>query len=309
MSLQSPPKNNRKAATTRLQPLEDLTSQRSWWMSVKDWWLTQQFEQRQRKCWSKGTYHETAEPKFGCFDPYTSDIARQEALIEQALALSAQYREFSTCYERATQLRYLENLNFLEALDAVTGPRPALIQPPPLLDGTCHLLEVGVKNWSTLDALAAWAKVVLPQPLQITGVELDPYRRYRDGYSRFDYAQAYTAQIPEATYVCGDIRSWTQPASVIVNVLPFVFPEPHQAWGLPLSRFNPAEVFDHLYRLLLPGGWLLVFNQGREEAEAQRQLFAPYDFELAFEGAVPQSFYPYQYPRMGWWLRKPLSQD
>ncbi|MFX6226278.1 hypothetical protein ABTF68_22660, partial [Acinetobacter baumannii] len=79
----------------------------------------------------------------------------------------------------------------------------------------------------------------------------------------------HTAAIPQATYRVGDLRRWQSSAHLISHFLPFVFEDPHLAWGLPLGYFSPQAQLNHLLARLTPGGLLLIVNQG--EAEWTRQ--------------------------------------
>ncbi|MCA9798591.1 MAG: class I SAM-dependent methyltransferase [Cyanobacteria bacterium HKST-UBA04] len=265
-----------------------------WFTAAKNATATWSFNRRNRQAWQRGPYNEPRQDKAGFFADHP-DLGAQEALLRGA------YPRLEMCQTHSTLSRYRENLNLLAALDAL-----GIDKLPHAPSQPCRVLEVGIKNWSTLDALAAWLAEKTNDSFAITGVELDPWRRYQDGHSRWDYATTFAHRVPEAhAPIAGDILDHTGMYDTVVCVLPFVFAEPHLSWGLPLKHFNPPRFFAALHRLVAPGGTLILFNQGDAEFEAQRQLLAPYGYTQRFSGSVPQPFYPYAHPRYGWWLSKP----
>lgn len=123
-----------------------------------------------------------------------------------------------------------------------------------------RVLDVGCKNFYYAAALSAAFK-----PAQLTGLELEGHRRYRDGHRRSDYAAFYTGQISGARYCVGDVCEWQEKADLVSCWYPFVFAEVALAWGLPLSAFAPQRFFQALANAMAPGGLLLVVNQGLTE--------------------------------------------
>ncbi|MEB3244513.1 MAG: hypothetical protein VKJ06_00810 [Vampirovibrionales bacterium] len=139
-------------------------------------------------------------------------------------------------------------------------------------------LDVGAKNWDYGQALT---RVLAPKA--ITGVELDAYRRYADGYCRWDYAQTHAkamAEFAPAHYIAGDVCALTEPFDGISWFFPFVVPAPLVAWGLPDQCFKPQALLQHVLGLLKPGGLLFIVNQGDWEAEAQAELLKNAQVEL-----------------------------
>lgn len=220
-------------------------------------------------------------------------------------ALLMQY-ELAELKSHTTTQRYLENLSIVHHLEYMIQRSKT-----PVVEGeqrqTLSLLDVGSKNWSYVNALAAyfgrWDKNVI-----LDGIELDPYRRYTDGFCRADYARHYSENILNANYHEGDVMTLSAPYDVVTCFLPFVFEEPCLAWGLPLDYFNPQAFFDHLLTLLKPGGILLIVNQGNDEYRAQRGLIshsAHNDGIVARGiGKLPETFYPYEHPRYGWVIQR-----
>ena len=158
----------------------------------------------------------------------------------------------------------LENYVYLDVLQRLRDQSPRW----PAVQG--RVLDVGCKNFYYAAALAAAFK-----PAQLTGLELEGHRRYRDGHRRSDYAAFYTAQITGARFCVGDVCDWHDQADLVSCWYPFVFPQVALAWGLPLSAFAPQRFFAALAGAVAPGGLLLVVNQGLAEwQECARWLLA-----------------------------------
>lgn len=148
----------------------------------------------------------------------------------------------------------LENYLYLDVLQALRGQSAVW----PAAQG--RVLDVGCKNFYYAAALAAAFR-----PAQLTGLELEGHRRYRDGHRRSDYAAFYTGQISGARYCVGDVCDWDEKADLVSCWYPFVFAQVALAWGLPLSAFAPQRFFAALAGAVAPGGLLLVVNQGLAE--------------------------------------------
>jgi hypothetical protein len=216
--------------------------------------------------------------------------------------------------QRASQQRVEETLTYLDWLDGMAETFPewftdiasaehAMCRKP-----SCAWLDIGAKNWSYVEALASFARKHCGPDYDLDGVELDPHRRYSNLQTRGQAAQRFIQPIPQATYHSGDVRQWQQPAQVISLFLPFVFAEPHLAWGLPLNYFEPQALLNHALQLLKPGGLLIVVNQGEVEAQAQADLLenarATFPLQIKNLGQLAAPFIEYRYPRVGWLCRK-----
>ena len=166
-------------------------------------------------------------------------------------------------------------------------------------------LDAGAKNWSYVTGLVAFLETIGIDDYHLDGVELDVGRRYLSGHTRGQVARAHAQSIPNATYHSGSIQDWTQPAQIISSFLPFVFEEPHRAWGLPKKYFQPVEFLEHLLCLLIPQtGILIVVNQGEQEAEEQEKLFQVISQRISIAwyqvGMLDSPFMNYRYARYGW---------
>ncbi len=275
------------------------------------------FALRRWLSWNVHTYQEPKESKTGIF------IGNALAQTEEA-RLTADYN-LSAVQHHATGTRYRETLSYLLWLDVFQRLAPdwfaPLLAAAKAFEAETNCLEsaepshaslawldVGAKNWSYVEALSAFLQAGGLQCFVLDGVELDPYRRYADLHTRAQYAEAHSRAILQSRYHAGDIHDWRQPAHIISSFLPFVFPEPHTAWGLPSAYFRPEAQLKHLFSLLEPGGLLLIVNQGPVEAEAQASLLASVAREFPLEwreaGQLPAPFIEYLYPRYGWICRK-----
>lgn len=243
--------------------------------------------------WSRPTpYQEPWEPKEHLFQ----DRSNAETLQNREQALLHQF-SLETFRQQSSRQRYLETLTYLDYLTHLLPEGLQTNHPPAWLD-------VGAKNWAYVPALYHFLSRHTPH-FTLTGIELDGYRLYSDLYTRADYAHTYTAPFPQAKYLVGDVLTHPQTTTphqwdVISCFLPFVFMEPCLAWGLPDTAFQPQHFFQHLIKLLKPGGWLLLINQGSDEAAEQLHLLQqhpPTALHIEPLGPLPPSFLPYQYPR------------
>jgi hypothetical protein len=257
-------------------------------LRLLDWRNELDFALRNRIAWSRPGFTETTD----------ADTA-------QAAWLSTPEtwrKKIEACYPKAldwpTQMaasRVQENWHRLAILEQLASLAPFETAP-------VEILEVGVKNWQTLPALDAFCARNAGENYTLRGVELDPWRVYQDGYSRWDYAQAFSQGISHAHYKVGTILDENTTAEWILHCLPFVVPEPHQAWGLPKRLFQPEAVLHHLtHRLLKPGGSLWILNQGKAEAAVQDQLLRRCCSGFRVHQLVCESpFLPLRYDWVGW---------
>lgn len=160
---------------------------------------------------------------------------------------------------------FMRNLLVLDWLDQL---RPML----PNQISAFSWLDIGSKNFDYAYAFRAFQEGVSAEQKELTGIELDGYRVYRDLHSRYDHA-AYHAEQTDARYVVGDVLDTSlSPADMVSMFFPFVFVKPLLLWGLAIRDYQPQAIYARALALSKPGGWLLILNQGEEEAKASRRL-------------------------------------
>ena len=258
--------------------------------------------------WTPGRYRET--PAGTSFWNNLSGVD-----LDRAQALQARYG-LETLSNRAARVRVLETLTYLDWLDQMSAACPSWFtglaqRADNLADNPADAirwLDIGAKNWAYVEALSSFSTQQFGSDFQLDGIELDPHRRYVNGHTRGQVARKFITAVPQAAYHEGDIRYWQQPITIASLFLPFVFEEPHLAWGLPLDYFAPQDILEHVLTLLQPDGLLIIVNQGEAEAEAQERLLrkaqANYPLEIQALGPLTTHFIQYRYPRLGWVCRK-----
>jgi SAM-dependent methyltransferase len=185
-----------------------------------------------------------------------------------------------------------ESLYVLDVLDAVL-PRDL---PPG------RGLDVGSKNGCTLPGLAT------ASPRGWDLVELDAHRRYLWGATRRAYGEALAACFPDCRYHAADVLTLPGPWAVVTWFLPFLTEGPLRAWGLPARFLQPERLLEHVCRRVLPGGALLVVNQGEAEAALQATLFERLGLSPRALGPVESPLSPFRLRRHGFLWRPPPSK-
>lgn len=234
--------------------------------------------------------------------------------LKRAQRLQTQYPSLKTIASQVVlprQRQILDCLDSLHTLWHVGG------EPLPLKLDILSWLDVGAKDWAVIDAQAAMAKrLAKGARINLYGVELDGARRYPNLRTRAEVAASYAKAIMNywrqqflAYYITGDVRELEGSYDVITWTLPFVFEDPHRAWGLLEATFAPEAVLAHVLDLLVPGGLLFVINQGEAERDRQAELLAPHLENgnlrvLAGPIALPNLFIGWKYQRYGWLMIK-----
>lgn len=252
------------------------------------------FGLRQRLGWSRGGFREPPESKDGLYDDLPPDRAAAAGAREAALAARYGLEELRA---DTTRRNYRENLYLLDLLDAAwEAAGPPLPAPP-------RVLDVGVKNWYYVRALhrflarAGRAAGEPDRPVDLTGLELDPYRVYADLYSRYDYARWHMRGLAGCRYLAGDFLDHGERYDLVLLLFPFVLERPLLEWGLPLAHFQPRRFLAHALARLVPGGALLVVNQGPEEAREQLELLASLGRAARLHREQGSHFVDYPEPR------------
>ena len=222
------------------------------------------FSMRRALAWTRGAVRLSDEPK--------------ERLFEGALAVKEQglrdrYR-LGPLYERSTTYVYRENLYVLDLLER-HGPR---------LAGRTSIraIDVGSKDFRYAFGLARWLRSS-SREVSLTGLELDGYPMYPDLHSRREHGEAYAAQVDDADvrYAVADFLTHEEAeVDVLFFFFPFVLEYALLRWGLPRRCFVPICLFEHAYRMLRPGGVVVVMNHTEEERLRQIELLEASGFEV-----------------------------
>lgn len=186
------------------------------------------------------------------------------------------------------QAEYIENLYLLDLLDQHLSDAAS----------NGFGLDIGCRNFSHLPALTAFAAC----PWH--GVELDANGRYWSGYTRRAYGKWMATQREGSHYIPGSLLEIEGNYKTIVWILPFVFPEPLEHWGLPARFFQPLQLLQQAWKLLSDDGVMLIVNQGELEAEEQKKLFATLGIKAKPLGELGSVFSPFKKRRYGWKIRK-----
>ena len=161
-----------------------------------------------------------------------------------------------------------ENLHVVGMLEAALKPLAAQ------LPDTLEVLDIGAKDWHYVPGAYRFLSRVgtkRPRAVTITGIELDPYHRYHDGYTRHDYALTYAQGLP-ATYLAGDVLVHQGAYDLVLLLHPFWREQEVLDWGLPGTCFDIDGLLQHAHALLKPGGLLMVTAYRSEETWAKAAI-------------------------------------
>ena len=164
-------------------------------------------------------------------------------------------------------------------------------------------LDIGCKNWFYAKGEYNFFKSIANEVI-LDGVELDAYRLYSNFYSRYEVAKFYTKGLDKTIYIAGNLLDLKGKYDYIIWFLPFVVIKPHIYWGLPKKLFCPQKLLKHAYSLLENDGEMLIINQGKEEANAQKLLLDKLKIPYEELGEVKSEFFEYNYKRFGFLVKK-----
>jgi len=198
----------------------------------------------ERLRYSRGAYHE---------EPAIELTAVDSVQAERIARLQSRYQ---VAFEK--HLSAATSLNNYEYLDILDGAWSAWDLVPTMGGELC---DVGSANFWYAPALQAFFR-----PERLFGVEIEGYRRYRDGHTRRDYAAGYLAPWPNAKLVIADYTGLEQPADCITAWFPFITAPAILAWRLPLSMLAPESLLRRVRSNLRPAGVFWMVNHGAEEA-------------------------------------------
>lgn len=188
----------------------------------------------------------------------------------------------------------LGTLDLLDRVGAHLNEVDALSSSSPL-----RVLDVGAKNWRYLGAIASWLEAHFPRTFTaVSGVEIDAYRMYADLRTRQSlgnhFAGLFSDEIRSYRFVPGDASEWREELDLAFLFFPFVTPDPHEGWGLPVSSFEPEKLFSNLRKRVRAGGILIQANQGDwewKEASKQMEGFKMLEFQCV-ENSLHASSFP-----------------
>jgi SAM-dependent methyltransferase len=213
--------------------------------------------------------------------------------LERLRRLRASYGDAMVSWPRiltAVELREAAYVLDLLVDVGIASPRPER-----------SALDVGSKNGSNLPAFAAFA------PGRWDLVEVDAHRRYATLSTRRAHGERVARSYPGSRFIAGSVLDLAGPYATITWILPFVDPAPHVAWGLPMRLYQPARLLAHVRELLMPGGTLIVVNQGEVERDLQGGLFLDCGMKAQSLGKVRSPLTPFKRPRFAWRWDKPAS--
>jgi hypothetical protein len=167
--------------------------------------------------------------------------------------------------------------------------------PPGLPEG--RGLDVGAKNGCTLPGL------VTATGRPFDAVELDAHRRYLWGSTRRVYGEALARRFEGSRFIGGSVADQPGPWAVVTWFLPFLTPEPLAAWGLPSRFLAPEALLRHVLGSVVPGGVVLIVNQGEEEAALQQRLLEQVGARFTSLGRIDCALSPFRLARFGLLVR------
>lgn len=247
--------------------------QRTGWLDL-DWRLRNTFR------WRRGAPALPHAPKDGLFGP---EAAPEAARLIQTYGLEA-WAEAAGREALATSLFYVQLVE--RAL------REAGVELPDPLAA----VDVGTSDWFYVRGLHA----VLAhggRHVTLDGLEVDPWRVYRDGYSRLDHALAHIGPLAGVNFLPGDACSYDRPVTLAFMFYPFLFRPDLVGWGLPRRMLRPASLLAHVAGRLVPGGWLIVTNLSEAEREAQHRLLEEAGLEIVWWAEHASALWQYDSPR------------
>jgi len=210
------------------------------------------------------------------------------------------FKENSTCRN------YLENLAVIELLEE----NLVLCHNEEIKQQSCvKILDVGSKNWFYVSGEWHFFKYNNPdQEIFLDGIEIDAFRVYSDFHTRYDYAQFYKKNLANTRYIAKDFLQHKEKYDYIIWFFPFVTEFPLQEWGLPLSKFKPAEMLRHAYDSLNSGGKILIVNQDEKEYVIQEKLIKKLNLSYEKKDDFKNSFLEYEHKRYVIIVFKPEEQ-
>jgi len=248
----------------------------------------------------KRKYTGKNEPKEKLFEYFPCD---KRQLVEEKEKFYLEKYQLQEFKNNSTCRNYLENLAIIELLESFL----ALTSEKNII----KILDIGSKNWFYASGEWHFFKYLMNRHsehpmdaprnddriIYIDGIELDAFRVYSDLHTRWDYAQFYIKNLQNTRYIAKDFLCHNGKYDYIIWFFPFVTEFPLQEWGLPLSKFKPAEMLKHAYDSLNPGGKILIVNQDEKEYAIQENLLKNLNLHYEKKGDFKNSFLEFERQR------------
>ncbi len=194
-------------------------------------------------------------------------------------SLPARYRElfdryhFQEISSRLNQHSLLLNLSKLDQLEMLFGHSHFSLPAQHV-----NILDLGSQHFVYAPALSRFFSLwnlERGREVELTGIELDAYRRNWKGQARCDLGRYYASLASRGHYLIGDLLHYpfAKQFDVLCFFRPFLAPEPLIQAGLPKRFFEPQAQWQRVKDLLKPGGdWLLSYQSEYEAQEGMSRL-------------------------------------
>ncbi|MDT7043960.1 hypothetical protein [Candidatus Nitronereus thalassa] len=170
----------------------------------------------------------------------------------------------------------LTNYLYLDLLDRAFQNFPWKVSPG------AHIVDVGSQNFYYASVLHAFF-----QPKALVGIELEGYRIYQDGHSRFDYAMAYIQDMPNTQYRVMDFCDFDGEVDGITCFYPFFEPNALVRWRLPLKVYRPELLAQTMARVLKVNGFVFMVNRGERGGVKACQFMVASGLNLVAQCTFP----------------------
>lgn len=193
-----------------------------------------------------------------------------------------------------TSGNYYENLFYLHMLEETFD------QLKPLLPGKIHTADIGTSHWFYVQALWSfftWYQTDQARSVTMDGYEADAYRVYADFHSRYDHAITQIGSLPDVHYKPSAFAPAQDIFDIITLFFPFVFEQDTLKWGLPAKDHHPEELIEAAWDSLIPGGVLMIVNQGISEHQTEQRICQKLSIPVKVNLQIDPLLFRYDYER------------
>ncbi len=230
--------------------------------------------------WTRQPYQEQPAGRLTGLKPWQ---ARRIAVLTTRYGVT-----FESLYSERIALANYHYLDILDQSWTESGLRPPQ---------TACMTDVGCANFWYARTLHTFFR-----PAQLVGVDVEGYRLYSSGYSRYDAVAGYLTDLPDTTFRVADYCRVEEQADLITAWFPFVTPAPVLAWRLPLTMLQPECLIGRIARNLSPGGTFYMVNQGDEEAAIAASFCRTAGLRPVTQWRHPRPLRPHPHPPVvSWW--------